>query len=65
MKGTIKGIMLRNFAGIPEVRHPGLGTDARDSGLGTGDTHTHTHTIITYTRLFYKNGENVSEPEYS
>ena len=44
MKGTIKGIMLRNFAGIPEVRHPGLGTDARDSGLGTGDT----HTIITY-----------------
>ena len=44
MKGTIKGIMLRNFAGIPEVRHPGLGTDARDSGLGTGDTHTHTHT---------------------
>ena len=36
MKGTIKGIILRNLAGIPEVRHPGLGTDARDSGLGEG-----------------------------
>ena len=49
--------MLRNFAGIPEVRHPGLGTDARDRG--------HTHTLITYARFFYKNGEIVSEPEYS
>ena len=51
MKGTIKGIMLRNFAGIPEVRHPGLGTDAWDSGLGTGDTHTHTHNYYLYTLI--------------
>ena len=29
----MKGKMLRNFTGIPEVRHPGLGTDARDSQL--------------------------------